>query len=134
MTIGTLADRTDVSVETVRYYERRGLLPKPPRSDGGFRLYGEADEARLHFVLRAKTLGFTLNEISTLLAVREGAPEDAAALVREQAQRKLDALDQRLARLGQMRATLARLVEACPGEGPDCPILDAMEEPVGESS
>jgi MerR family mercuric resistance operon transcriptional regulator len=103
-TIGRLADEVGVSIDTVRFYERRGLLPEPARTAGGYRAYTAEDTWRLRFILRAKDLGFTLREIADLLAgdgdpetVRTAAAAKRAALAVQQAE--LAVLDERLRRL-----------------------------------
>lgn len=118
MRIGQLADAVGVSVETVRYYERRGLLDAPPRSDSGYRLYTAADVSRLEFLLRAKSLGFTLAEISELFEVAETAStDDVAAAVRA----KLAAIETQLHALAETRCRLRQLIDMCDhGDGAAC--------------
>lgn len=133
MQIGELSRLSGVSIDTVRYYERHGVLPAPARQPSGYRRYGASDVQRLRFVARAKALGFTLAEIQELLAlsdragVRPDADPDITAL-RDLAQARLQALERKLAELGRVRDALAGLVEACPGHGPAaaCPILGAL--------
>ena len=125
MTIGALAEASGVSVDTIRFYERRGLLPPPPRTAGGFRDYGPEAVGRLAAVARAKALGFTLAEAATLLRLRE-APEADAAEVREAAARRLAETEAAIAELERQRDDLAQLVDACGGSEiarTDCPIL-----------
>lgn len=129
MTVGRLAESTGVNIETVRYYEREGLLPKPERSAGGHRLYGDGDVARLRFIQHAKEVGFTLKEIHDLLFLRQS---DLATCgdVSELAKRKLDEISRKIEMLTEMRDHLAELVEACPGgeESTDCcSILSGIE-------
>jgi len=128
LTIGRLAKAAGVGVETVRFYERQGLLAEPERRSSGYRTYGEAAIARLQFIRRAKELGFTLNEIKSLLELRRD-PGSTAADVRHQARQKIDEIDEKLRSLQQIRAALMRLVDECHGHGPlsECPIVDAME-------
>lgn len=132
MTRGELADRTGVGAETIRYYERRDLLPDPPRSDGGFRQYDESYVDRLRFIRRAKDLGFTLSEIQDLLALRVGEEEECAE-VRREATAKLEDVEARIRDLRRIRAALTNLIDACEKTDPtsDCPILDALQ---GEGS
>lgn len=127
MTIGTLAERAGVAVDTIRYYERSGLLHPAQRSASGYRHYGQAELKRLRFIRRAQRLGFTLEEIDALLAV--SAQRDVRA-VRKAAQGKLADIDGRIAELARIRDALAGLVDACPGHGAaaDCPILSALNE------
>ena len=130
MTRGEVADKADVNPETLRYYERKGLIPKPPRSDGGFRLYDESYVDRLRFIQRAKDLGFTLAEIEDLLDLRVGE-EATCRDVKAQAEDKLDEVETKIRDLKRIREALSTLAAACDGgQGPtsDCPILDAMEE------
>ncbi|MDO5609502.1 MAG: heavy metal-responsive transcriptional regulator [Pseudomonadota bacterium] len=129
MKIGQLALATDTPIDTIRYYESNGVLPRPDRQlSSGYRLYDEADIERLNFVRRAKTLGFTLREIRELLALSQG---DDMARVRDAAREKLDDVERKLAELIAIRDGLKALVAACPGQGDldDCPILDALSHP-----
>ena len=123
--IGQLAKRGGVRVDTVRYYERNGLLAARSRLASGYRRYGEIELARLRFIRRAQTLGFTLKEIKQLLAL--SAQRDVAR-VKRSAQTKLKDVQARIAALERVRDGLATLVEACPGHGraADCPILRAL--------
>ena len=125
MTIGRLAKATEVHVETIRYYQRRGLLEEPRRPAGGVRRYGEATLRRLRFIRRAQVLGFSLEEISELLRL-ERTPDCGRA--RRLASAKLETVEAKLADLGRMRATLVALVKACAaGRDPrSCPIVDSL--------
>ena len=124
-TIGRLADDLGVSVDTVRYYERRGLLPEPPRTDAGYRTYGSADRWRLSFILRAKELGFTLREISALLAETSVGAGDAALAARAAAAAKLAAVEAQREQLATVTRRLTRLVEICDdGDADGCAALD----------
>ena len=130
LTIGAVAKRAGVPIDTIRYYEREGLLPEAPRRASGYRSYGEDAVAQLRFIRRAKDLGFTLEEVRELLALsadRHGGVEG----VRERAAARLHAIEARIAELQRVRDGLAELVEACPGHGApeDCPILKALAEP-----
>lgn len=120
LTIGRLAEAAGVGVETVRFYQRRGLLEEPPRA-GGIRRYGTSDLERLRFVRKAKLAGFTLAEIAELIAL--DSTEDRAR-VREIAGRRIAALDARIDELRQARQSLAALAREC-GQGADgpCPII-----------
>ncbi|MBV7328542.1 MerR family DNA-binding protein [Chloroflexi bacterium TSY] len=125
---GQLAKAADVNVETLRYYERRGLLPEPPRRESGYRIYPEDSVSRLRFIKGAQELGFTLEEIQELLALR--VDENASKIdVRQHAQDKVAQIDAKIAALQQMRNALVHLIDQCHGDGPtsDCPILEAME-------
>ncbi|MGB4858872.1 MAG: heavy metal-responsive transcriptional regulator [Dokdonella sp.] len=127
MKIGELAKRCDVKIDTIRYYERQGLLPEPDRQASGYRRYQLSDEARLRFVIRSKTLGFTLDEIRDLLTISDHRDDDMAEL-KAKAKVKLADVDARLIELTRIRDGLRSLVEACPGEGAlaQCPILNAL--------
>ena len=130
LTIGKLAAAGGVGVETVRYYQRRGLLGTPVRSGGdgwggGVRRYGEDDVRRLKFIRAAQASGFTLEEISELLVLEES---DDRIRVRALARQRIDALDEKIAQMTEARAALARLADQCAASdvGP-CPILTAFE-------
>jgi MerR family copper efflux transcriptional regulator len=128
LTISQLAQQAQVNVETVRYYERRGLLPAPPRRESGYRQYSAQDVAYLRFIRRAKTLGFSLTEIADLLALRVD-PETTCADVRAQAEHKLADVDAKIRDLKRIKGALTQLVADCSGQGPmsACPILEALE-------
>jgi MerR family mercuric resistance operon transcriptional regulator len=130
LTIGQVARQAGVGVETVRFYERQGLLDTPPRRASGYRQYTPEIVARLHFIRRAKEVGFALKEIRELLSLRV-APETTCGAVKQQAEAKIADIDAKLRDLQRMKMALAQLVEACSGSGPtsQCPILDALESP-----
>ncbi len=130
MTIGKLAAAGDVGVETVRYYQRRGLMGTPARSGGdgwggGIRRYDEDDLRRLKFIRAAQGAGFTLDEIGELLALEAS---DDRVRVRTLARQRIDVLDEKIAQMTATRAALARLADQCAAsdKGP-CPILAAFE-------
>src|SRR5690242_14011791 len=127
LSIGAVAKRAGVAIDTIRYYEREGLLPQPTRRPSGYRSYGEGTVAQLRFIRRAKNLGFTLEEIRELLALSADRQRGVKA-VRQRAQRRLADIEARIAELERVRAGLAELVEACPGHGApeQCPILRAL--------
>jgi MerR family copper efflux transcriptional regulator len=127
ISIGTLARQAGVNIDTVRYYERSGLLPEPPRRPSGYRVYPLTAVRRLRFIRRAKDLGFTLEEISGLLAL--SGRRDVKA-VKKAAQKTLDRVELKIAELERIRAGLSTLIDACPGHGraDDCPILAALNE------
>lgn len=129
MKIGELAHRTGVPIDTVRYYERQGLLPPPQRLPSGYRSYRPDDVVRLRFVRRAKALGFTLEEIRELLAL-SGRREDDMGGLKAAAEHKLAHVEAKLAELVRIRDGLRTLIEACPGHGAldACPILHALDE------
>lgn len=125
-TIGGLAKAAGVGVETVRYYQRRGLLPEPPRPPGEVRRYGEADLKRLRFIRSAQAAGFTLAEIAELLALDRTSDR---ARVREIATERLSELDEKIAELRQAREALARLAKTCAsGSAGPCPIIEAFDD------
>lgn len=128
LTIGQLADRAEVGVETVRFYERRGLIEDPPRRSSGYRQYPPETLDRLRFIRRAKELGFSLDEIGELLLLRSHSAENREQ-VRAKARAKVRDIDQRIADLTRMRRALAQLAEACAQghDSEDCPILEALE-------
>jgi Hg(II)-responsive transcriptional regulator len=127
LTTGKLAKATGVNNETLRYYERRGLLPEPPRRASGYRMYPAESVERLQFIKGAQTLGFTLEEIRELLDLRV-SEHAGQADVRERAIAKVANIDAKLDALQQMRTALLHLIDLCDGDGPtsDCPILDAL--------
>ena len=130
MTIAALARAGGVGVETVRYYQRRGLMPEPPRPDGpglggGVRRYGEEEVRRLRFIKSAQTAGFTLEEIGELIELDATYERPRA---REMAQARIAALDAKIAELEAARAALSRLADDCSsGEQGPCPIITAFE-------
>lgn len=124
MTIGSLAKAGGVGVETVRYYQRRGLLAEPARA-GGVRRYGEGDARRLRFIRAAQEAGFTLNGISELLELDAGEDRVRAHAL---AQARIAAIDAEVAKLTAARGALEKLARRCAtGEGEGCPILGAFE-------
>ena len=129
LTIGKVAKATGVGVETIRFYEREGLIDEPIRSTSGYRQYGPAAIKRLRFILCAKNLGFTLQEIKELLNLRtlNGA---SCADVQARAVAKLTNIEQRIEQLEAMKQSLTLLINQCTGELPlgECPILEAMDE------
>jgi MerR family mercuric resistance operon transcriptional regulator len=129
MTRSAVAERAKVHPETVRYYERRGLIPDPPRSGAGYRLYDESYVDRLQFIRRAQELGFTLEEIKGLLELRVD-DEAACQDVKARAEAKIEDVEAKLQDLQRIRDALVTLAGACAdGVSPTsaCPILDALE-------
>lgn len=129
MKIGELARRAGVRIDTVRYYERQGLLPPPVRQASGYRSYALPDISRLRFVRRAKALGFTLEEIRELLAL-SGRREDDMGGLKAAATEKLADVEAKLVELNRIRDGLKTLVASCPGHGAldECPILHALDD------
>lgn len=128
-TIGEVARRAEVGIDTVRYYERNHLLPDPPRRLSGYREYDRDDVRRLRFIRRAKDLGFTLAEIRELLTLSTDR-ERGVRGVKARAEARLAEVELRVRELQQIRRGLKRLIAACPGHGPldNCPILAALGE------
>jgi MerR family transcriptional regulator, mercuric resistance operon regulatory protein len=126
MSIGRLSTRAAVNIETVRYYERAGLLPSPPRKEGGHRLYGEAHVKRLTFVRRARELGFTLEEIRALLHLAD-EQHPSCSKVRVVASAHLEDVRAKIADLKRMERVLAATVARCAtGTRPECPLLEVL--------
>ena len=133
LTTSEVAKQGGVNLETVRYYERRGLLPKPPRTATGYRAFEPDAVRRLRFIRHAQALGFSLHEIKELLALRVKAGVSSAD-VRQRAQAKLVDIDEKLKTLRAMKKVLTRFTESCSGAGPisRCPILAALEREEGQ--
>jgi len=129
MTIGKVARAAGLGVQTVRFYERQGLIATPARSGAGYRLYTPDTIQRLLFIARARALGFTLLEIAELLALQK-APDVHCADIEARANAKIVNIDHRIAQLEAMRRALDELVSQCRGAGPShgCPILDALQQ------
>ena len=129
MRISEAAEAAGVNVETVRYYERRGLLEQPRRPVAGYRQYPHEAVRIVRFVKHAQDLGFTLGDVEELLHL----PADTRRgreRAREVAERKLGEVEQKMQQLREMQATLRRLIESCrSNEAPDCPILEAISDP-----
>lgn len=129
LTIGALSTKTGVNIETIRYYERVGLVPRPPRSHSGRRMYSQKDAERLNFVRRCRELGFSLIDIRSLLALcaaNRPCDADVKALIL----RHLEDVVQRLADLTRLKASLGALAESCtPGAQEACSILAALGAP-----
>jgi len=126
LTIGRLARLIGVNFETVRYYEREGLIPKPPRTRAGYRIFPQAAVRRLRFIKKAQELGFSLTEIRELLRLR---PSADCQKVRAHAQAKIADIDQKIHTLQAMKKVLGTLVDRCDSCGPmgDCPILESLD-------
>lgn len=124
--IGELSRRTGCNIETIRYYERAGLLPQPTRSAGGHRMYGTAHLMRLSFVRRARELGFTLDEVRALLRLVEERDRPYAE-ARDLAARHLEDVRARIADLRRMEAALEGTLACCAdGASPECPLIEAL--------
>src|SRR5919106_3198304 len=129
LTIGQLATRAGVNIQTVRYYERRGLMPRPAGTRAGYRQYRPEAADRLRFIRRAQDLGFSLEEIAELLALRV-KHASACATVEARARAKIAIVERKIGELQRMRRTLERLAAACEQREAtgECPILEALEE------
>jgi Hg(II)-responsive transcriptional regulator len=129
LTIGEVAQAADVNVQTIRYYERRGLFAPPRRTSSGYRQYAEEAVSRLRFIKHAQELGFSLKEIQDLLGlrVRHGAACDA---VERKTRQKIAVVEQKIRDLQRLQRTLDRLAAACAARTAtnDCPILEALED------
>jgi MerR family transcriptional regulator, copper efflux regulator len=128
LTIGQVAEQANVHIETLRYYERRGLVARPPRSASNYRLYAEDTVRRVRFIKRAQELGFSLNDIKELLSLRAD-PEAGCAEARACAEAKMKDIDAKIGVLTAMKSALSTLVAGCSGEGSlsDCPIVESLE-------
>lgn len=128
-----MATAARVNPQTLRYYERRGLLPEPERSAAGYRAYGPQAVRIVRFIKRAQDLGFALADVESLLQLAEGGPESCEAAGGMAAEKVAD-LDTRIADLQAMRTALARLVETCqrPRERRECPILAEISSAPGD--
>lgn len=128
LTIGRLAQAVGINLETVRYYERRGLLPKPPRSSSGYRLFPADTARRLRFIKHAQELGFSLKEVHELLALRV-SPRSSSSEIRKRAQAKISDIEGKIRSLESMRSSLRKLTKSCSGCMPisECPILESLD-------
>lgn len=129
LTVGKLARQSGVAIETLRYYERRGLLPEAERTAAGYRLFRADTVRRLRFIRRAQTLGFSLDEIAELLSLSDDARRSAAE-VKSLTQRKIADIEVRIRDLQRMKRGLTRLDQQCSGHGStdECPILAALAD------
>ena len=128
LTIGEVAKQAHVRIETLRYYERTGLVASPPRSGSNYRLYPQETVRRVQFIKRAQQLGFSLKEITELLALR-ATPQTPCADIRTRTLAKITAIEEKIRVLHAMKHALTQLVAACPGQGEitDCPILASFD-------
>ena len=130
LTIGKLAKQVGMGVETLRYYERRGLIEPYQRTASGYRLYDAGAQRQLRFIRRAQALGFSLNEVAELLAL-SGDPDASAADIKAMTKEKIEDVEARIADLQRMRSALSELECRCPGEAgmrSECPILAALND------
>jgi len=127
LTTGQISERTGVHIETIRYYEKVGLLPPPPRTEGGYRLYGGDHVKRLIFIRRSRELGFTLDEIRKLLGLVEGG--HSCGEVQKAAVDHLTIIRRKITDLRRMERTLAETAARCEGgTAPTCPIIDVLSK------
>ncbi|UCE79277.1 MAG: MerR family DNA-binding protein [Nitrospiraceae bacterium] len=128
LTSGQLAQHAEVHVETICYYERRGLLERPPRTDAGYRLYPKEAILRIRFIRHAQELGFSLQEIGELLRLRYDGKTPCSE-VKKRADKKIQDIKKKLVLLRRMKKALMNLAKDCSGHGPvsECPILEALE-------
>ena len=130
MTIGRLAKTAGVNIDTIRYYERHGLLPRAARRHSGYREYAASDIGRLTFIRRAKELGFSLADIAELLSLSANRHDDMHG-VKRKAEEHLEQVELKIRELQRVRRGLNKLIAACPGHGEleTCPIVAALAEP-----
>ncbi|WP_416306468.1 Zn(2+)-responsive transcriptional regulator [Neptunicella sp. SCSIO 80796] len=130
--IGELAKQTDISVETLRYYESKGLISAAQRTESGYRLYSNADVQRLNFVLQAKKVGFSLKEIDQLLNLQVEKDEHTCEEVKQVTGNKIEEIEQKIHDLNHIKQALQRLHQACCGgqeSAVNCSILQSLEDP-----
>ena len=127
LTRGDLARATGCNIETIRYYEKTGLLPDPPRTDAGYRIYSAAHATRLRFILRARELGFSMEDIRRLMGLGDGMAPTCAE-VKERTERHLADVRTKIADLRRIEKVLSVTAARCSGEDvPDCPVLETLE-------
>ncbi len=128
-TIGRVAKKANVGIETIRFYEREGLIESPPRRPSGYRAYPPETVARVRFIRTAKDLGFSLKEIGELLSLRVD-PVGSCVEIKSIAESKITDIEERVRRLGRIRRALRKLVAACDAREPtgECPILESLEK------
>ena len=129
MTIGEVAKRSGVNTQTIRFYERKGLVLPAARNGSGYRLYTDDAVRRIRFIKHAQEIGFSLKEIVHLLSLQV-VPDSTCGDVKVQAEEKIRDVDEKIRKLQDMKAALGRLVEKCDGIGPvsECPIIEALDE------
>ena len=128
MTAGLLAKKANVRKETIRYYERRGLIPEPPRSESGYRQYSQDTVLRIKFIKRAQELGFSLKEIGELLSLRVDKNTTCGDF-KNIAELKISEVEAKIRALNEIKKALTKLVALCSGEGPtsECPVVEALD-------
>jgi Cu(I)-responsive transcriptional regulator len=127
MRIGTAAEQAGVNIQTLRYYERRGLLPRPPRRTSGYREFPDDAVRIVRFIKRAQDLGFTLDEVEELLRLRNDKRRDRAR-IRAVAQKRVRQIERKIVELQAMKQALAHLIHCCEeGSALECPIIEALD-------
>jgi MerR family Zn(II)-responsive transcriptional regulator of zntA len=129
--IGELSKLAETNNETLRFYESKGLLEEPRRSDAGYRLYTKTDVQRVQFIMRARKMGFSLKEINELLSLRVTKEESTCGEVKELAENKLKVIEEKVAELNRMKAALQQITDACCGgdeSAVHCTILNALDD------
>jgi len=131
--IGEIAKLSGVCVETLRFYEREGLIPKPARSQSGYRQYSETAVKQIQFIQHAKALGFSLKDIGELITLKT-KPGTTCKGIRTKAQAKIDEIQQKIDALEEMKTALSPLIDQCQSGNPinECPILNVMEEDLNQ--
>ncbi len=128
MSVGELAREAGINLETVRFYEKQRLLPDPERTSGGHRVYSASDVDRLRYIQSAKSVGFTLKEIRTLMRLRDADPGESCDDVMDLARRKLGEIEQKLVEMHAIRDTLAGFIQGCPEEDlGHCQVMQGLE-------
>jgi MerR family copper efflux transcriptional regulator len=129
LTTGQVAKQAQVNIETIRYYERQGLIAEPPRRESGYRQYSQETVDWIRFIKRAQELGFSLKEIKELLSLRLD-PKTPAIEVRNRAEAKVKDIDKKIQTLQKMKHALLHLIGQCDGHGTvrECPIIEALEQ------
>ena len=125
ISIGEVSKRAGVTVQAIRFYERKGLIPKALRKESGYRQFSPETVKRLEFIKNAKCLGFTLKEVSQFLALADGVSTDCRE-IQDFTAEKITEIEQKIRRLNSLKEVLVEGVKRCPGEGPIsvCPIID----------
>ena len=129
LTISQVAKRAEVNIQTIRYYERQGLLAPTPRTEAAYRIFSAESVRRIRFIKRAQELGFSLKEIKDLLSLRIDA-HTTQADIRNRTQTKIADVEHKILHLQAIHASLLRMAEDCSGCGPlkDCPILESLDQ------
>jgi len=129
LTIGKVARLAGVGIETIRFYEREGLIAEPPRKESGYRQYGLTTVSRIRFIQRAKVLGFSLKQVKELLFLRLD-PGTTCDNILGRAQKKIIEVEEKIQTLHRMKKALEALAEACPGQGPvsECPVIGVTDD------